>query len=180
MHSGEVAPIGPTFGTDRTSFMNASQAIRLNLDLAEFACLGYLQDMTDAELLVRPCPGTNHINWQVGHLIESGYRHMGLVTGSAIPPLPGGFAARYKKENAGLDDAAAFLTKEELLATYREQRVATLVLLERQSDADLDRPTGVPYAPTVGAMFSLQGSHWLMHSGQWVIVRRILGRKAMF
>ena len=160
--------------------MDSRQAIRLTLDLAEFACLGYLQDMTDAELLVRPCPGANHINWQVGHLIESGHRHMGHVPGSAMPPLPEGFAPRYKKDAAYVDDPAAFLTKEALLATYREQRSAQLALLDRQSEADLDQPTGVPYAPTVGSMFALQGSHWLMHSGQWVIVRRLLGRPVMF
>jgi uncharacterized protein (DUF1330 family) len=33
------------------------------------------------------------------------------------------------------------------------------------------------YAPTVAAAFSMLGSHWLMHAGQWVIVRRELGRE---
>ena len=29
-------------------------------------------------------------------------------------------------------------------------------------------------------MFSLFGSHWLMHCGQWAVVRRELGRKPIF
>ena len=31
------------------------------------------------------------------------------------------------------------------------------------------------FCPTVGAVFLLHPQHWLMHAGQWVIVRRKLG-----
>ena len=31
----------------------------------------YLSDLSDADLLVRPAPGANHIAWQLGHLIYS-------------------------------------------------------------------------------------------------------------
>ncbi len=72
------------------------------------------------------------------------------------------------------------MTKDQLLAVFKEQRAATLAALAKQSDSDLDKSTGVDYAPTVGSMFSMQGSHWLMHGGQWVIVRRKVGKPALF
>ena len=160
--------------------MNARDAIRIHLDLAEWVCRGYLEDLTDAEMLVRPCPGANHINWQVGHLVASEYHHMGQIPGNVPLPLPEAFAARYTKATAGFDDPGQFCVKKDLLAAHAIQREAALALLERQSDSDLDRPTPIPYAPTVGAIFSLLGSHWLQHSGQWTVTRRVLGRPPLY
>ncbi len=31
----------------------------------------YLGDLTDADIMVRAIPDTNHIAWQLGHLIQS-------------------------------------------------------------------------------------------------------------
>ena len=36
------------------------------------------------------------------------------------------------------------------------------------------------YAPTVGAVLLLIGNHWMMHAGQFVPVRRKLGRPPLF
>ncbi len=142
--------------------------------------LTYLQDMTDAELMRRPAPGCNHINWQVGHLIASENYSLSLTAPEMVKPLPSGFKEKYAKEMATCDDPQAFLTKADLLKLHAEQRAATLAALEKQSDSDLSRATGVEYAPTVGAMFALAGNHWLMHAGQWAVVRRQLGRPPLF
>ena len=51
------------------------------------------------------------------------------------------------------------------------------------SDDDLDKesPESMKqYAPTTGHVFELLGSHWMMHCGQWVIVRRQLGKAPLF
>ena len=45
-------------------------------------------------------------------------------------------------------------------------------ILADMSPEDLDKETGVEYAPTVGDMLLMQGAHWMMHCGQWVVVRR--------
>ena len=37
--------------------MNAKEAIRQNIDMANTICQSYLGDLTDSELLVRPVPG---------------------------------------------------------------------------------------------------------------------------
>ncbi len=59
--------------------MNASHAIRLGLEMADFVCQAYLADLTDEQLMMRPCEGTNHLNWQIGHLIRSEHELISMV-----------------------------------------------------------------------------------------------------
>ncbi|MCE9547614.1 MAG: DinB family protein, partial [Planctomycetia bacterium] len=128
-------------------------------------------------------PGANHIAWQIGHIINSEHNLVNMVCPGAMPPLPEGFEARYSKETATSDDASKFDTKETFLKLMSEQRAGAVAALAKLSDADLDKqsPEAIrQYCPTVGATFALLGSHWIMHTGQWVIVRRQLGHKAMF
>ncbi len=160
--------------------MNAREAIKVAIDTGEFVSLAYLEDLTDAEFLRRPHPGCNHINWQVGHLISAENMMIEKVAPGSMPALPAGFAEKYTKETAGNDDATKFVTKDELIKLYKAQRAATLAALAKETDANLDKATGVDYAPTVAAMYSLQGSHWLMHAGQWAVLRRQLGRPPLF
>ncbi len=160
--------------------MNARDAIKLGIDMSQFIALGYVEDLNDRELLHRPCPGANHINWQLGHLIVSEREMTEKVAPKSMPALPAGFAERYTKDTAGSDDPKQFCTKDELLRVFREQRAGTLAALERQTDASFDGPSGLEYAPTLGALYSMHGSHWLMHAGQWAVIRRQLGRKPLF
>ena len=160
--------------------MTANDALRLTIDMGKLVCTSYLGDLTDDDLLRRPHPDCNHINWQMGHLILSEHS---LVEGQfpgSMPPLPTGFAERYGRESAKSNDPADFVSKAELLAAFESQRLGTLAALARATDADLQRPSGVPYAPTVAGIFELQGSHWLMHAGQWAVVRRQKGLPALF
>lgn len=160
--------------------MDSRAAIKLGIDTADFVVMGYLKDLSDSDLMLRAAPGINHINWQLGHLIVSEHGMIEQCLPGSMPPLPAGFAEKYTKDTAKSDDPAAFCNKETLLRVAQEQRAGTLANLARLQESDLDRATGVDYAPTVASMFSMQGSHWLMHGGQWVIVRRQLGRPAMF
>jgi len=163
--------------------MNAQQAIKNSIDTGKMISLAYLQDLTDAEMLRRPAANCNHIKWQVGHLIASEHQIIdGCIPGS-MPALPAGFKEKYTKETAKSDDPAAFHSKDQLLAAFETQRAATLAALEKCSDKELDKPgpeSMKAYAPTIGAAFNLQGSHWLMHAGQWAVVRRQLGRPPLF
>jgi len=36
------------------------------------------------------------------------------------------------------------------------------------------------YAPTVGSALCMLGGHWLMHTGQFVPIRRKLGKAPLF
>ncbi len=160
--------------------MNAKQAIKMNIEGGDMVSMMYLEDLTDEEMMKRPCSGCNHINWQVGHLILAENGMLGKIAPESIPPLPTGFAEKYSKEAASSDDPKKFLKKSELLQLYRQQRNATLAALEKIDEAKLDAPSGFDFAPTVAHVLSLQGGHWLMHAGQWAVVRRQCGRKPLF
>lgn len=163
--------------------MNAREAIKLSIDSGKMITLEYLADLSDEDMLQRPHPECNHIKWQVGHLISSEHQMISGVCPGSMPALPEGFADRYTKETAASDDPAAFDSKADLRQLLEEQRAATLEALSGLSDDDLSRPAPEEmqaYAPTVGDVFSLQGGHWVMHAGQWAVIRRQLGRPPLF
>lgn len=160
--------------------MKVQDAIKMSIDTGKMVCMGYLNDLTDAEMMKRPCPGCNHITWQIGHLIAAEQQMIEGVCPGSMPKLPDGFKEKYTTETSKSDKAADFHSKAELLELFESVRAGTLAALAKMSESDLDKPTGVEYAPTAGAMFELQGGHWLMHAGQWAVVRRQCGRPPLF
>ena len=69
--------------------MNAKHAIKSAIESSDYIFNMYLSDLSDADLLVRPVPGANHIAWQLGHLIDSEKNFMGkYIPGSAYPETP--------------------------------------------------------------------------------------------
>lgn len=163
--------------------MNARDAIKLSIDSAKFITLEYLADLSDEDMLQRPHPECNHIKWQMGHLISSEHQMIDAVCRGSMPALPEGFAERYTKETAASDDPDAFDSKADLRKLLEDQREGTLATLATMSDEDLSKPAPEAmqgYAPTVADVFSLQGGHWMMHAGQWAIIRRQLGRPPLF
>lgn len=160
--------------------MNTQTALKLSMDMGDMVTKMYLEDMTDAEMMHRPAPGANHIKWQLGHLISSDNQIANMACPGSMPALPDGFAERYTKATAANDDPAAFDSKADLMATYQTQRDAAIKALESLSDEEFDKETGFDYAPNAGAAFSLLGGHYLMHAGQWAVIRRQLGRPPLF
>ena len=159
--------------------MNGHEAIKNTIEMGKMVCMAYLGDMSDDELMQRPHADANHTKWQLGHLISAEHSMISGCLPGSMPELPEGFAEKYTKETTSTDDPAAFHSKEELLAAFEQQRSATLANLAKLSVDDLQQPAPEQmrdYAPTVGAAFNLQGGHWLMHAGQWAIVRRQLGK----
>lgn len=163
--------------------MNARDAIRLSIDSAKFITLEYLADLSDEDMLQRPHPECNHIKWQMGHLISSEHQMIDAVCPGSMPALPEGFAERYTKDTARSDQSDAFDSKADLRKLLEDQREGTLAALATMSDEDLNKPAPEAmqgYAPTVADVFSLQGGHWMMHAGQWAVIRRQLGRPPLF
>jgi uncharacterized damage-inducible protein DinB len=168
---------------ERFARMNARQAIEINLNLSEYIALGYLKDLTPPDLLHRPAANANHILWQLGHLIRSEHQIMEQVFPGSMPSLPEGFSDRYSSATADSDQPAAFDSLDVLLALFREQRQGTLSKLHEVTDDQLDQATPESirsYAPTVAAAFSMQGTHWVMHAGQWAVIRRQLGLPPLY
>jgi uncharacterized damage-inducible protein DinB len=142
----------------------------------------YISDLSDADLLHRPGVGCNHLNWQLGHLISSEVGLLEMVVPGAGAKLPPGFAEKYKKDAAANDDVSAFANKEELTTLINANQEAALKAFASVSDEQLSQP-GPPHMqpmfPTVGSILILVATHGLMHCGQFVPVRRALGKPVL-
>ncbi len=163
--------------------MNAREAIKQSMNMPDTIWKSYLNDLSDEDLLVRPVDGANHIAWQLGHLISSEHSLMEAICPGSMPPLPDGFAEKYTSDTSGSDDPADFLGKEDYIQLAESQRTGTLAELEKLSDEDLDAPSPESLkmlGPTVAGIISMQPTHWTMHSGQWAVIRRKLGRPPLF
>ena len=162
--------------------MNIKQAIVTSLGQADAIVGSYLGDLTQEELLVRAVPGSNHIAWQLGHLISSERYLVDKAAPGKMEALPAGFAERHSKAAAVIDDPKNFSSKAEYLALAKKVRANTLRALDGMTDAALDGAvSGVPpFIKTAGEVFLFTGPHWLMHAGQWAIIRRKLGRPPLF
>ena len=163
--------------------MSIGEHIQQTLKLPATVVSMYLEDLSDEDLLRRPSEGSNHIAWQLGHLISSENRLNNTVCPDSMPELPEGFDDRHTKETASLDDPSSFLTKTEYINAMNEQREGTLALLGRLSDDELSAasPDSLAiFGPTVAAVIAGQAAHWMMHAGQWAVVRRQLGKEPLF
>lgn len=160
----------------------ARNLLRQSIEMGHFITRAYVQDLTDAQLLVRSVPGSNHIAWQLGHMIGS-VRGMLTALGREAPVLPDGFEAAYKKDTAASDDPAKFATKDQYLALLDQMKAASLAAVEATPESDLDLPgpeSMREYCPTVGSVLMLLGTHLVMHSGQFVPIRRKIGKPPLF
>jgi hypothetical protein len=162
--------------------MTAKEVIKSSFQQCRKITKDYVADLNDSDLMIRSVPGANHIAWQLGHVISSECWMLGQV-GAKLPALPANFDAAHTKETATSDDPRKFLKKSEYLALMEKYEPLVLGLIDATPDADLDKPgpeSMREYAPTVGAAFALLGMHWMMHAGQFVPVRRKLGRAPLF
>ena len=161
--------------------MDFKQSIEQGFTAADFWVNTLLSDFSDADLMARPVPDANHIAWQLGHLINS---EVGLVS-MAVPDAPYAFPVGFKemhgKSKAAVNDPSQFLTKAKYLEVARVIRQTTLAALAKASDADMDRPltAPIPFIKRAGDCFVTASGHWLLHAGQWSVVRRGLGKPRM-
>lgn len=156
--------------------MQAKDAIRQSIEMADMVTGKYLEDLDDAAFLARPVPGMNHIAWQIGHLISTERAALEAIKPGSCPPLPEGFDAKHGKETTAFNAPADFYTKDEYLAAWKGQRAALLSVLDSLDDAGLDAPAPERlrgFCPTVGLAINMMGGlHPMMHVGQYVAVRR--------
>lgn len=163
--------------------MSISEHIKDTLGLPTSVVQGYISDLTDDELMMRPHESANHIAWQLGHLITAEHNLNNMVAPGSMPDLPAGFAEKHSKDKASSNNKDDFCSKDEYLDAMNVQRAGTLALLDRMSDEDLQQPgpeQARQLGATAGAVIAGQSAHWMMHAGQWVIVRRQLGKAPLF
>lgn len=153
--------------------------LRRNIAMFEWT----LADFSDAEMLVRPVPGANHAAWQMGHLIGAESMMVEWCTPGAGGKLPPGFADKFNKKTAALDDPATIPSKAELLALLKSVREASCAWAASLTPADLAKPAPEKireFVPTVGHVLLLFPQHAMMHLGQLQVIRRKLGKPILF
>jgi DinB superfamily len=163
--------------------MNIKDSIKASLRISDALSQSYLEDITPDEMFIQPVPDANHIAWQLGHLITSEHRLIEAAAPNSMPALPEEFSQKYRRDMAPSPHPGDYLTKEEYLQMARQVRAGTIAALESVSDDDFARPvTGrvPPFIKSVLDCFATIGPHWSLHAGQWVIIRRKLGRARMF
>src|SRR4029079_8489639 len=163
--------------------MKSKVHVRHTMKTADIMVESYLSDITPQEMFARPAPGANHLAWPVGHLISAETRLVEAAAPGSMPALPAGFAERHTKDTAASENPADFLSKDEYFKLAKSVRAAPLKALENISDADLEKPvTGrvPPFVKRGVDCFVTAGGHWILHAGQWVVLRRHLGRDRKF
>jgi hypothetical protein len=165
-------------GDPMTLAQHLASSLRNNLGMITMS----LADFSDPDTLVRPVPGANHANWQLGHLILAEHNFVSSA-GGKMPALPEGFATMYSRDTSKSDDASKFLGKEKLLAAYQQVRAATAAFAESLSEQQLAAPSpeGIRrLAPTVADLMTLASLHMTMHLGQIQVIRRKLNKPVLF
>ncbi|HWG41520.1 MAG TPA: DinB family protein [Gemmataceae bacterium] len=161
--------------------MNACKLIEQSLNFTQHVINSSLGDMSDADLLVRPVEGANHIAWQIGHLIVAERRLGGQVPDAHYPELPAGFAEKHDRQPTAQQGNGGFGTKDQYVDLFNKTRAATLAAVAKLSDADLDKPaTGPGNVSNLGGLLNLVSTHTMMHGGQFSVVRRKLGKPVLF
>lgn len=162
--------------------MTAKDAIKQVVELSDMVMGAYVGDLKDEELLVRSVPGSNHIAWQLGHVISSEHAMLGML-GHRQPTLPVGFSEAHSAEAAASDSASGFLDKDSYMSLLGLSKQAVLAAIDATPEPDLEKPGPEPmraYAPTIGQALSVLGTHRMMHAGQFVPIRRKLGKAPLF
>jgi hypothetical protein len=157
----------------------AADVISRNVEMLKMT----LADFSDADMLVRPCPGANHAAWQMGHLISAETRMINMIKPGAAAELPAGFDTKFTKETNSNDDPAFFPKKAALLEQLAKTRAATAAWAKSLTQADLDKPGPermAAMAPTIGHMVAMVSLHSTMHIGQFQVIRRKLGKPILF
>lgn len=163
--------------------MNTVDTIEYSLNVSNMLVHAYVDDLSQDDWLVRPAEAANHLTWQFGHLLAATKGLAEACFPGALPELPEGFADQYTTETSTSDNPEDFHTADELMKFYEAQREALLKAVAGLSENDLVKPAPENLeriAKTIGEVCEFQALHWMMHAGQWAIIRRKLGHPAKF
>jgi hypothetical protein len=159
--------------------MLATEVLNATLATSDMVLKSYVADLEDADLMKRPAPGCNHLAWQLGHLISSQCGLLDSVCPGKSIALPEGFAEAHAKDKAGSENPADFYTKNQYVDLLEKNEQATMAAISAMTPEQLDAPAPEHLRemfPTVGHVCMLIATHSMMHAGQFVPVRRMLGK----
>ena len=132
--------------------MGPKDIIKQTLDASDFILNKYLDDLSDADLRLRPVEGMHPIALQLGHLVVAEQMFNDMIKPGSAPALPDGFKESHDLKNKELTDSG-FVTKAKYVELLATQRAAAKAFLDAVPDTELeDTHDGKlpPFAPTVG------------------------------
>lgn len=161
--------------------MNSINVIRHALNTQAFILEPLLDDVKHEPLATPTDDGGNHPLWIVGHIAfsEASFHHM--MTGK--PHELEHWRELFNGGTKPIADAAIYPSFEEVHKAMHAQRKKTLAMLDKMTDADLDKPcANVPeerkeFFGTYGKALIIMALHPMHHRGQIADVRRSLHRQ---
>ena len=162
--------------------MKVQEIYKIAVGTSDMFVKMYLSDFSDADLMVRPDPAANHAAWQMAHLIKSEHNMIEAIKPGHAAKLPDGFLERHTKEMKDSNNSSDFLTKAEYIEIYERQRSSTLEVITTITDEELSKPgpEGMrTLAPTVASVLYIAATHPMLHCGQFVVIRRKLGKPVL-
>ena len=84
----------------------------------------YVDDLSDADLRLRPVEGMHPIALQLGHLILAEQMFINMIKPGSAPALPDGFEEAHDYKNKELTDSG-FVSKDKYLELLAANRAAT-------------------------------------------------------
>src|SRR5258708_456667 len=133
--------------------MNTKEAIVAVLKSNQDMLNWYVSDMNDADFMVRPVPGANHIAWQMGHL--TGFEN-GLLSGvlpyATAVELPPGFKEKHDSKTASSDNPKDFFSRDEYMSLFNKVREGTISAVGKMSESEREKASPADmakWAPTL-------------------------------
>lgn len=158
--------------------MNTKQFIIEQMHMVRGMLTEWLSDIPAEQMTTRATDDGPHLAWILSHLAWSEAGTINKFIRQQPNPL------RHLGKSCGMgstvvDDAGAYPSKDEALATLEDVRSETLKFLDTLSEADLDKPIeqGPPEFKTWGSIFALIPSHEAHHNGQISVIWRRLGHQ---
>ena len=147
--------------------------------------LALLKDIPAGRMTHQPASVVNHPAWTIAHLCHYHPAILSLARGEPVSD-PGKLpdAPQVDAGSAPTDEPAAYLSKDELIARFREGHEQIEETLRAAPDDLLDRPPGLerwrPAFPRTGqALTYLMLLHESTHLGELAAWRRAAGYEAL-
>ena len=158
--------------------MDTKEFVVMQMEMTREMLLEWVTDIPEEQMTVRVVDNGVHLAWILGHLAWSEAGTVNKFVRQQSNPL------RHLGKSCGMgstvvDDASAYPSKTEALATLKKTRAETLAFLEGLSEADLDKPItdGPAEFKNWGSIFALIPAHEAHHNGQISVIWRRLGHK---
>lgn len=142
----------------------------------------FLEGLTPDEWFWQPGPGMNHVAWHVGHLAFAQYflclKRVRDRTEADESLISTDFLKRYKRDSTPSPDPGENFTVEEILRTFNGVYEVSLKELAERTDKELEVPTSPPHPMFTSKLGAIEwcSLHELMHCGQIVLLRRLMGK----